>query len=188
MAEFDRAFFVTMKNEGAYSNHKADSGGETYMGISRNNFPDWAGWKIIDTLDNKNSLVNDQKMLGLVKDFYKRMFWDTMKLDSCDSNKMAVELFDTAVNAGVGTASKYFQRVLNVINTDNHGRKLFTELTADGVVGLKTITSFNLLDDSHQDICFKLFNCLQGCHYISICESNPSQKIFMTGWSTRISF
>jgi lysozyme family protein len=36
----------TLRNEGYYVNDKDDSGGETYRGISRVNFPKWAGWAI----------------------------------------------------------------------------------------------------------------------------------------------
>ena len=37
-----------MEHEGGYVDDRDDRGGETYRGISRNNFPDWKGWKKID--------------------------------------------------------------------------------------------------------------------------------------------
>ena len=40
---FDRAFVTTMQSEGGYVNNPKDPGGETYMGISRNNYPHWQG-------------------------------------------------------------------------------------------------------------------------------------------------
>jgi len=43
----------TLDLEGGYSNDIDDAGGETYAGISRNNFPDWYGWTIIDDLKDE---------------------------------------------------------------------------------------------------------------------------------------
>ena len=40
---FLTAFANTMIHEGGYSVDPGDSGGETYMGISRHHWPDWAG-------------------------------------------------------------------------------------------------------------------------------------------------
>ena len=44
MADFEKAYKRTMKNEGGafgYSNNPKDPGGETIMGISRINWPQW---------------------------------------------------------------------------------------------------------------------------------------------------
>lgn len=183
MAEFEKAFYVVMGNEGGYSNHPADKGGETFAGISRNNFPLWEGWKILDKSKDKTSTL---LLIGYVKDFYKKEFWDKMQLDSCTSNKMSIELFDTAVNMGIKVAGTMLQRVLNVINVDSHGRELYPKIGLDGIIGHNTIQTFNTLDDAHEDMAYKLFNCIQGYRYISICENNPSQKIFMMGWVKRI--
>jgi lysozyme family protein len=48
MADFKQAHSIVMNNEGGYANDPSDRGGETYKGISRNNFPNWKGWKLID--------------------------------------------------------------------------------------------------------------------------------------------
>lgn len=45
MADFKIAFDITNKTEAGYANNPDDSGGETYAGISRNNWPYWEGWK-----------------------------------------------------------------------------------------------------------------------------------------------
>ena len=50
MADFNQAFDITMGHEGGYANNKLDTGGETYRGVSRNNWPDWEGWRLIDRL------------------------------------------------------------------------------------------------------------------------------------------
>lgn len=176
MADFEKAFYVVMGNEGGYSNNPNDTGGETFAGISRKNFPNWEGW----------NQTGEQRAIS-VRSFYKKEFWDKLYLDSCASQKMATELFDTGVNQGKTTAAIFFQRVLNVINTDSRGKKLYDNLIVDGIIGRQTMYAYNSLDDYHKDMCFKLFNCLQGARYILICENNPSQEIFMMGWSSRVS-
>ena len=41
------------------------------------------------------------------KDFYKSNYWDPIQLDLITSQRVAEEIFDTAVNMGVGTAVKF---------------------------------------------------------------------------------
>ena len=48
MANFQQAFQHTAAAEGGYSNNPKDKGGETYRGIARKYWPDWAGWIIVD--------------------------------------------------------------------------------------------------------------------------------------------
>ena len=48
MSDFNIAYAKTGHAEGGYANNPDDSGGETVQGISRNNFPKWRGWMIVD--------------------------------------------------------------------------------------------------------------------------------------------
>jgi len=42
------AIIKVLKSEGGHANDPDDGGGETYRGIARKFWPQWAGWKIID--------------------------------------------------------------------------------------------------------------------------------------------
>lgn len=88
MSKYEAAFYKahahTLGMEGGYANVSGDSGGETYKGISRNNHPKWAGWKLIDTykaLGNRTTAAinqrfsKDQEMTDLVETFYYDNFW-----------------------------------------------------------------------------------------------------------------
>ncbi len=44
MADFKKAFQILEKWEGGYSNHISDTGGETYKGITRKNYPKMSFW------------------------------------------------------------------------------------------------------------------------------------------------
>ena len=56
MADYKHSIAKVLRTEGGYVNDKDDSGGETYKGISRVNWPRWSGWVIVDICkkDSKN--------------------------------------------------------------------------------------------------------------------------------------
>ena len=182
MADFKVAYENTSKVEGGYANDKHDSGGETWKGISRNNEKNWDGWRIVDAykkLPNfPTNLNNSHELQSEVLSVYKKNYWDALNLDFISDQRMANELYDTGVNMGIGTAGKFLQRVLNVATKTN--------LVIDGKIGSKTIGVFNALSDKDKYMVWKLFNCLQGERYISICEANPTQERFLHSWANRV--
>lgn len=95
---FDVAIAPLLKNEGGISDHPLDKGGLTKFGISHRSYPDL----------NIAAITIDQ-----AKYLYKRDFWDSMQLDKFEL-VVAFEMFDCAVNCGVGTAKRLLQRALGV--------------------------------------------------------------------------
>jgi lysozyme family protein len=118
MAKFDTAFVKTMKYEGGYVNDKNDQGGETYKGVSRVNWPKWEGWSIIDSLkgqsDFSEKLESNQKLQQLVYFFYQENFFEKIGGSKILNDHLAEEIFDTAVNNGIGTAIKLTQEALQI--------------------------------------------------------------------------
>jgi lysozyme family protein len=116
MANFDIAYKKTSGNEGGYANVSGDNGGETYCGISRKFWPNWAGWKIVDA--NKplkhNQIIKNPTLESLVKGFYKKEFWDKIEGDKIDNQDVADTLYDFGVNAGTGVSIKQIQKVLGL--------------------------------------------------------------------------
>lgn len=184
MADFKTAYNITMAHEGGYANNPADTGGETWKGIARKKHPDWPGWTLIDKAKhgdfpaNLNSVPNLQYF---VEQFYKVKFWDYLKLDQINNQKIANELFDTSVNMGQGIAALFLQRSLNVSNRNG---KDYPDLQVDGAIGAITVNAVN--NHPRPDQLFKLINTLQGARYIGICEANPTQEIFLTSWLSRV--
>lgn len=120
MADFKTAFRKTSRWEGGYANNPNDSGGETYKGIARNHHPTWSGWISIDQIKAahpkgfKTILKNTPELQSKVEDFYKRNFWDKVKLDECPNQRVANEVFDMCVNAGISAGVKILQKVLGL--------------------------------------------------------------------------
>lgn len=109
--DFDTAFnrLVDPQHEGGYVNNPNDPGGETKYGISKRAFP---GEDIPNlTLDRAKQIYCDK-------------YWGPAGCDGVPS-EVAYELFDMAVNMGVGTAIKALQQAVGA--------------DPDGVLGPKTL-------------------------------------------------
>jgi lysozyme family protein len=183
---FDKAFGLTMIQEGGYSNHGSDRGGETYRGIARNFHEGWKGWNIVDDYADKSALKHNTTLNVLVKQFYKEKYWDAVKLDriSYMLSDTSLELFDIAVNMGVSTAGKILQRALNILNRDE---KIYTDLIVDGKIGNMTLSIVDkYLEKDSEEYIFKLIVLLKAKRYIDIVERNDTQEVFIRGWLNRV--
>ena len=189
MADFKIAHGITQKVEGGYANNKNDNGGETYRGIARKYWPNWAGWRIVDMLRISQqstfpACLSKQPVLNeLVDKFYKQNFWDTLTLDLMECQTVANELYDTAVNMGVEIAANFLQRSLNAYNLN---AKRFKDIPVDNNAGPVTIKTFNSIDERGKKIIYKMLNCLQGARYMDIVERNHSQEEFINSWFGRV--
>jgi lysozyme family protein len=189
MAEFKIAYDITMCHEGGYANNPKDTGGETWKGVARNKNPKWKGWSIVDKLRQQpnfpSNLSASIELQAAVLEIYKIQYWDVYQLDKFSSQIIANELFDTGVNAGTGTAGKFLQRTLNLLNLN---QKLYADLKIDGDVGGATLIALNTRLPKEEKLIYKILNALQGGHYISIAENNPSQEEFIRSWFSRVTF
>ncbi len=103
--DFDTAFTRLIKHEGATSNHPNDPGGLTRFGISKRAYPD------VDIA----ALTLDQ-----AKAIYRRDYWDRARCDELPP-AVAFQVFDTAVNSGIGQAIRFLQRAVGVADDGNVG-------------------------------------------------------------------
>lgn len=187
MSNFENAYAVTMSHEGGYGNDPDDVGGETYKGISRVYNPSWEGWNIVDALkpvhDFPKCLERDKNLQSLVKSFYKQKYFDPFRGDDMPNN-LAMEMFDTGVNMGVGRAVKFMQIALNVLNRNE---KLYPDMVEDGSYGKTSHKCLHtyLQTDSEMLLC-KVINVLQGNHYINYMKKSPTQEKYARGWFNRV--
>jgi len=123
--------------------------GLTYFGIYESAHPNWYGWNIIkrylantpDLKECSKVLANVSDLNKLVEDFYKKEFFDKMKLDLVKSEHKQLELMCFAINVGIKPAIKVLQETLGV--------------TIDGIIGNQTI---NALNDFNESLFDKLFD------------------------------
>lgn len=142
MANFNNAFIKVIKAEGGYVNDPDDKGGETYLGISRRNHPDSAMWTFIDDTKKRNPGISNKNLTVILKQnprldaiaklIYKTKYWDLLKLDDVYSQKIAEQMFDMAVNAGVSTAIKLAQRTLGMKDHGKYTNELHKQLSEYG--------------------------------------------------------
>ena len=113
---FDQAFAKLIDHEGGYVNDPRDPGGETKFGISKRAYPD---------VDIANLTLEQAKAI------YLRDYWTRAQCDTLPP-VVAFQVFDTAVNSGIGQAIRFLQRAVGVAD--------------DGVVGALTMAAVRRLD------------------------------------------
>ena len=128
MSHFDRAFTDLLGNEGGYSNNPADPGGETMWGVTI-------------------AIAREDGYMGAMRDFtqarakiiYRKKYW-LPQFDELPYG-LAFQLFDGAVNSGVGQSIRWLQRALGEADDGKFGPvTLAAALKADPI---KTAMLFN---------------------------------------------
>lgn len=180
--QFKKAYAVTMKNEGGYANDPDDRGGETWRGIARKFWGSWPGWKIIDQIKQtkapslNTALAANTQLAGMVLEFYKKNFWDPLKLDQIECAQTGLQLFDISVNSGTSLGAKMLQEAVNHFRADN-------PIVVDGKVGPGTLTAANSI--GHQQL-YEKINVLRAAFYEAIIARDSSQAKFRKSWFSRI--
>ncbi len=109
---FDEALKFVLKWEGGYANVKGDSGGETNKGITHATYQAWLKKNGKPSKSVKN-ITDDE-----VRQIYYNEFWKPLGCDKLPS-KVALFMFDTGVNMGVGRAKEYLNRYNNGESLDS---------------------------------------------------------------------
>ncbi|MDR1489840.1 MAG: hypothetical protein LBS65_05045 [Desulfovibrio sp.] len=142
---FIRAFERLLQDEGEYADNPEDDGGETYRGVSRNNWPEWEGWPVIDAIKGNGggarkhvnaTAAQNSRLQDAVREFYRKNFWTPT---ACLSKAPALraKIFNFGVNAGLKRAFATLQRAINLCRADEGKAELATRvpLREDGLLG-----------------------------------------------------
>ena len=151
--DYVRCLIFTMSAEGSYSFREADTGLQTYKGISRKWNPKWIGWVIIDkalekypelkipykkppaSIHKLNFELNvNEELEYLIYDFYYENYYTKCGAWNI-GGKLAVVLFDMAVLSGYKRSGKTLQKMCNIW--------FKTNLIVDSQVGATTIKVLN---------------------------------------------
>lgn len=163
MSAFDDAFEATAKLEGAtaYGITEAVARAEGYTGAM------------------------SELSMEKAREIYQKRYWGPLRLDAIAevSQPVAMKLFDTGVNMGIGTAAKFLQRSLNALNRQGAD---YPDMTVDGAVGPKTAMAFKKFIDKRKPqseaVILKAISSLQGARYIEIAESREQNEAFVFNW------
>lgn len=115
--DFDQAFERLIAHEGGYVNHPDDPGGET-------------NWGITARTARANGYTGSMRELTRrqAREIYRVAYWGRARADDYDP-AIGFQLFDAAVNHGIGNAIRFLQRAVGVAD--------------DGIVGPQTVAAIN---------------------------------------------
>lgn len=179
MWDIDEAIDKLIGVEGAYSNNKSDSGGETIWGI---------------TLATARRYGYNGAMRSMPRAvatrIYKEKYVLEPKIDKLGAidQRIAYEVFDTGVNCGPEKAVRFLQSGLNALNRQG---KDYADIALDGDIGPATLRAFEtylkLRKLEGEIVLLKILNVLQGAHYLNLAVARQKDEDFIFGWfRTRI--
>lgn len=150
---FDAAFERVIGHEGEYSDHPDDPGGATMYGIT-------------ERVAREHGYTGSMRLLtrDQAREIYRTAYWQRAQADQYDP-AIGFQLFDAAVNHGIGNAIRFLQRAVGVAD--------------DGQVGPVTVAAVRRLDQA--DVIAR-FNAERLEFYTKL-TTWPS---FGRGWARRI--
>lgn len=188
---FNRAYTLTNKHEGVYSDNAYDSGGKTYYGIARNYWPKWPGWAEVDRQIAKYGrplpLTPGSALEFDVVEFFRTNFWLKPKYHLLASvfDALAIEVYDTGVNFGPQRSTLILQKALNIMNRRG---ELWPDIREDGDIGPQTMGAVvKALEKRGKDKVYQRVNYYQAKEYIDLMRGNPEKYEEFDGWFNRIS-
>lgn len=162
--------------EGGYVNDPRDAGGATKYGITE-------------------KVARAHGYTGRMQDLPRELAFNIYYADYISGPRfdqvftagyelLAEELIDTGVNMGPSVAAKFLQRWLTALNNEG---KLYPDLSADGMIGPRTISALKSLGSVRgvatvDKILTSACNSSQAARYLDLAEKTESQEAFLWGW------
>lgn len=160
--------------EKGYVNHPNDPGGKTNFGIT----------EAVARLNRYAGPMRDMPR-SVAVDIYRKRYVTGPGFDRLIPMmpRLADELVDTGVNAGVDRAGRMLQRALNLFN--RQGRD-YPDLVVDANVGPATRAAVAAFQRKRgrtaEELLIRVLDGFQVEHYAAISEARPTFEDFFTGW------
>lgn len=162
MDRFEKFLDYIFEVEGGFTDDENDRGGATNFGI---------------TEEEAREFGYAGDMRNLTKDFakniYLKKYYLGNKLDKVINNKVALSIFEWAVNSG-RRGIKKAQIVAN---------KFGANLIVDGIVGNKTLEAINNINP---EAFLKEYHEMQRTFYKNLAAKDITQEDFLKGWLNRV--
>ena len=162
MDRFEKFLNYIFEIEGGYTNDENDRGGATNFGI---------------TEEEAREFGYTGNMRNLTKDFaeniYLKKYYLGNKLDKIIDDRVALSIFDWAVNSG-RRGIKKAQIVAN---------KFGANLIIDGIIGNKTLEAINGINP---ETFLKEYHEIQRTFYKNLAAKDSTQEDFLKGWLNRV--
>lgn len=162
MDRFEKFLDYIFEVEGGFTDDENDRGGATNFGI---------------TEEEAREFGYAGDMRNLTKDFakniYLKKYYLGNKLDKVINNKVALSIFDWAVNSG-RRGIKKAQIVAN---------KFGANLIVDGIVENKTLEAINNINP---EAFLKEYHEMQRTFYKNLAAKDITQEDFLKGWLNRV--
>ncbi len=166
---FQKFMKVILRHEGGYVNDIDDPGGATNYGISIRLLSRLGELGDID----KDGDVDIHDILAMTpesaSEIYYECFYKPLKIVEIREEKLALQFFDFAVNAGSKTATRTLQQSLHI--------------RADGIMGPNTLREVNNYSSSTPALVFKF---ARSEYYRSLASQKPVLKKYLQGWLNRV--
>jgi lysozyme family protein len=152
---FNRCIEVVLKNEGGDKivNHPNDPGGLTRWGITQRNYPEL----------NIKALTKAKAI-----SIYYADYWMPMNLAILNDEDLILHVYDMGVNAGIRTAIRLLQRLV--------------EVKDDGYIGYGTARGVSKFEG---DVVAEYIK-RRKLYYITLVQRKESLRPFIKGWLNRI--
>lgn len=169
MATVDEMIDDILEHEGGFVDHPADRGGPTNFGVTQGTLSDWL---------DRSATVEEVRNLDVAdaRKIYRTNYFEKPRLHLLPEPLQA-QAFDIAVNMGPSRAVKLIQSTINSAG--------FGPIAVDGIMGPTTATK---AADAQRAMGPLLNDAIveeRKAFYVRICERDPTQKVFLTGWIRR---
>ena len=165
----DEIIEVILRHEGGYVDHKNDRGGATNWGITIGTYSGWLGREA-----TKDEVRNMDRETAIT--IYKQNYYYGPGINHIP-HPVQAQVFDIGVNSGPKRGIKMVQRVVNLAG--------FGPIGADGVIGPQSVRAITEAQDKMGNYFNNALVEERLKFYNGIVERNPSQKVFIRGWTKR---
>lgn len=162
---FDRCLDVVLGHEGGISDHPADRGGLTNLGITAGTLREAIRRGIVAPSATVRTLTEEQ-----ARRIYFALYWTPARCHEFQP-PLDLLLFDAYVNHRPASAVRLIQLAVGA--------------APDGIIGPETIRKANAIGVD-MGAAIERYAEARAKLYFAIVDDNPSQRVFLRGWLNRI--